>query len=210
MSRRGSFPSGFGGVMPFALHALRCAGLVLCVAFAFPTGARAETGPEGSSRPRVGDKAPTFSLKTVDKGEALALDRLVRTPQTQGVAVVFVSCKCPYVAQARQPLTELFQRFGAKVGFIGVNANQNETVDEMKADAAHNFPFPILRDEGAKVADLFAAERTPEVFLIDAKGVIRYHGGVSDLGAALADFTAGRAPTKPEAKAFGCTIKRKT
>ena len=80
----------------------------------------------------------------------------------------------------------------------------------MKADAARNFPFPILRDEGAKVADLFAAERTPEVFVIDAKGVIRYHGGVADLGAALGDFTAGRAPTKPEAKAFGCTIKRKT
>ncbi len=163
----------------------------------------------GEARARVGDKAPAFSLKTVDKGDVRTLDRLVRGQDTRGVVLVFLSCRCPYVAQARQPLGEIAKQYGAKIAFVGVNANQNESVDDVKTDAAQSFAFPMLRDEGSKVADLYAAERTPEVFLIDVKGVIRYHGGVADLGPALADFTAGRAIAKPEAKAFGCTIKRK-
>jgi len=162
-----------------------------------------------AGRPRAGDRAPAFTLKTVDKGEPRALDRLVQQGPTRGLVMVFVSAKCPYVAQARQPLAELFRGYGGKVAFVGVNANQNESADDVKADAGANFPFPMLRDEGAKVADLYAAERTPEAFLIDAGGVIRYHGGVAELGAALADFTAGHAVAKAESKAFGCTIKRK-
>ena len=122
---------------------------------------------------------------------------------------MFLSCKCPYAAQARQPLGELFKTYGSKITFVGINANQNETLDDIKADASLSFPFPILRDDGARVAEQYGAERTPEVFLIDASGVVRYHGGVADLRAALGEMTEGRAVAKPEAKAFGCTIKRK-
>jgi len=162
-----------------------------------------------TSRPRAGDKAPSFTLKTVDKGEARTLERLVKDGATRGMVMVFVSSKCPYVAQARQPLADLFKTYGNKIAFVGVNANQNESADDIKADASANFPFPMLRDEGAKVADLYGADRTPEAFLVDASGVIRYHGGVAELGTALGDFTAGHAVAKAESRAFGCTIKRK-
>lgn len=166
--------------------------------------------PAAAARPRAGDQAPAFVLKSIDTGDARALGHLVKDGARRGLVLVFLSCKCPYVAQARQPLGDLFRTYGGKVGFVGINANQNETREDIKSDAALSFPFPMLRDESAKVADLYAAERTPEVFLIDEAGVIRYHGGVADLGTALADFTAGRTPAKPEAKAFGCTIKRRS
>jgi hypothetical protein len=91
---------------------------------------------------------------------------------------------------------------------VGINAGQDEDLDDVKADAARNYPFPILRDEGAKVADLYGATRTPELFLVDDDGVIRYHGGMADLEAALGDLLANRALAKPEGKAFGCSIKR--
>src|SRR4051794_23995021 len=145
---------------------------------------------QATGRLHPGDRAPAFTLKTVDKGEARTLDRLAKEGPTRGLVMVFVSSKCPYVAQARQPLGALFRSYAGKVAFVGVNANQNESADEVRADAAASFPFPLLRDEGAKVADLYGADRTPEAFLIDAGGVVRYHGGVADLGAALADFTA--------------------
>lgn len=162
-----------------------------------------------ASRPRAGDKAPTFVLKTIDKGEPKSLGDLLKEGGGRGVVLAFLSAECPYVAQARQPLSELFRSHGGTLTFVGVNANQNESADDIKADAATNYPFRMLRDEGAKVADLFGADRTPEIFLIDASGVIRYHGGIAELGPALTDFAAGRAVAKPEAKAFGCTIKRK-
>src|SRR5262249_45656078 len=154
--------------------------------------------------PRAGDKAPTFSLKTVDKGEARTLESFTKASgngKVMGAVLVFLSCKCPYVAQARAPLDDLAQQFGAQVAFVGLNANQNEKADEIRSDAALNFPFPMLRDDGSKVADLYGAERTPEVFLVGADGVIRYHGGVADLGPALGDLVAGKKVAKPEAKA---------
>lgn len=180
----------------------------LLIAFALVLGS-ATGSVRAASGPRAGDQAPPFSLKTVDSGAPRALVELTKDKQGQGVVLVFLSCRCPYVAQARQPLANLYKEFGDKVTFVGINANQNESADDIKADAALNFPFPMLRDEGSKVADAYAAERTPEVFVIDGRGVVRYHGGVAELGAALREFTTGKAISKPEARAFGCTIKRK-
>jgi peroxiredoxin len=178
----------------------------LCVLTAVVVGGQAWAG---ALHPRSGDIAPAFVLKTVDTGEPRALEQLLTAGSGRGLVLVFVSAKCPYVAQARQTLADLFRDYGKKINFVGVNANQNETAEDIKADAAASFPFPLLRDDGAKVANLLAAERTPEVFLLDETGLIRYHGGVGDLGAALGDVTAGRAVGKAEARAFGCTIKRR-
>jgi peroxiredoxin len=159
--------------------------------------------------PRAGQKAPAFSLKAVDSGQARALESFTKEKGKKGAVLVFLSCKCPYVVQARAPLGELFKQYGDKLAFVGLNANQNEKLDDIKADAAASFPFPMLRDEGSKVADLYGADRTPEVFVVDPSGTIRYHGGVADLGAALSQVVAGAPVAKAESKAFGCTIKRK-
>ena len=159
--------------------------------------------------PRAGDKAPAFTLKTVDAGQPRTLDSFAKAKGMKGAVVLFLSCRCPYVAQARAPLADLYKKYGDKVAFVGLNANQNEPTAEIKADAAQSFAFPMLRDEGSKVADLYGAQRTPEAFVVGPNGLIRYHGGVDDLGPALAQLVAGQAVTKYESKAFGCTIKRK-
>ena len=175
--------------------------LALAGSLALAAPARAEV--------KVGDKAPAFTLKPVDKGDAVTLESLARAKGTRGAVLIFLSARCPYVAQARQPIAELAKQYGATFSFAGVNANQNEPADEIKSDAALNFAFPMLRDDGSKVADLYGAERTPEVFVVDGAGKLRYHGGVAELGAALAELAAGKPVSKPESKAFGCTIKRK-
>ncbi|HVU51684.1 MAG TPA: redoxin domain-containing protein [Polyangia bacterium] len=171
--------------------------------------ARADVLPEAPAGPRAGQKAPAFSLKTVDSGQPRALESFTKAKGMKGAVVLFLSCRCPYVAQARAPLAELHKQYGDKVAFVGLNANQNEKADDIKADAAQSFQFPMLRDEGSKVADLYGAQRTPEAFVVDPSGVIRYHGGVADLGPALAQLVSGAPIAKAESKAFGCTIKRK-
>jgi peroxiredoxin len=165
--------------------------------------------PAAPVGPRAGAKAPGFSLKTVDSGQARTLESFTKAKGTKAAVVIFLSCRCPYVAQARAPIGELYKQYGEKVAFVGLNANQNEKADDIKSDAALSFGFPMLRDEGSKVADLYGAQRTPEAFVVDPSGVIRYHGGVSDLGPALAQVLAGSPVAKPESKTFGCTIKRK-
>jgi peroxiredoxin len=175
-------------------------------AFSLLVGA---TLASASSPPRAGDKAPSFALKTADKGDARTLESFASAKGLDGAVVVFVSARCPFVAQARAPLAELARQYGPKVAFVGINSNQNERPEEVKSDAALSFPFPVLLDDGSKVADLYGATRTPEAFMIDHRGVVRYHGGVADLGAALGELVAGKPISKAEAKAFGCTIKRK-
>jgi peroxiredoxin len=159
--------------------------------------------------PRAGDKAPPFTLKTVDASQPRTLDSFAKAKGMKGAVVLFLSCRCPYVAQARAPIAALFKQYGDKVAFVGLNANQNEPVADIKTDAALSFGFPMLRDEGSKVADLYGAQRTPEAFVVGPNGLIRYHGSVDDLGPALQQLVAGQAVTKFESKAFGCTIKRK-
>jgi peroxiredoxin len=217
-------PSAFPGLVALTLALLVARGAAAVptgpapvappLAPAAPAGPGAPATPPATPTPtpaghHAGEKAPSFALKTVDSGQPRALESFIKAKGVKGAVVMFLSCRCPYVAQARAPLADLHKQYGDKVAFVGVNANQTEKPDDIRADAAVSFPFPILRDEGSKVADLYGAERTPEVFLIDPSGVIRYHGGVADLGPALGQLVAGAPVAKAESKAFGCTIKRR-
>jgi sensor domain CHASE-containing protein len=77
-----------------------------------------------------------------------------------------------------------------------------------------------VKDPGNKVADMYDAKRTPEVFVVDPQGKVRYHGRIDenyedaakvsspDLRNALDAVLAGQQVKNTETKAFGCTIKR--
>jgi hypothetical protein len=60
---------------------------------------------------------------------------------------------------------------------------------------------------------------TPEVYVLDKDGMLRYHGRIDDsqdptgvksqdLRAALDAVLAGKPVPNPQTRAFGCTIKR--
>ena len=69
------------------------------------------------------------------------------------------------------------------------------------------------------MADRFEAQVTPESYVIDSSGILRYHGSINDdmnparvhtqrLRLALDSLLAGKPVPATETKAFGCTIKR--
>jgi len=83
----------------------------------------------------------------------------------------------------------------------------------------HGLTFPILKDNDNRLADALGASFTPESYLFDSSGTLRYHGriddskdpsGISkrDLNEALEALATGRPISVTETKAFGCTIKR--
>jgi peroxiredoxin len=106
------------------------------------------------------------------------------------------------------------------VNVVGINANSTETAAEVKEHAANKgFTFPVLKDSGNVIADRFDAQVTPEAYVIDASGKLVYHGRIdnsrsgdsvtsNDLRDALDAVLAGKPVEHPEAKAFGCSIKR--
>ena len=138
-----------------------------------------------------------------------------------GTVLIFVSTQCPMVKAYAERIEKLAQDYRAKgVNVVGINSNVAETTDGIKAQIKNeSFSFVILKDKGSKVADMLGAERTPEVYFLDASNKLVYHGRIdnhrdlaqvqtSDLRNAIDETLAGKPVSKAEAAAFGCTIKR--
>lgn len=140
------------------------------------------------------------------------------------VVVAFLGTECPLVKLYGPKLQSLSEEFNKDVAFIGVNSNTQDSVTEMSAYAErHGVRFPMLKDVGNKLADRFKAERTPEVFLLDAKRTVRYHGRIddqygigiirdkaerNDLRIAIEELLAGKDVAIPETEVVGCHIGR--
>ena len=173
----------------------------------------------GDTKPvDIGAPAPMFALNNYD-GKAVDLKSVVK--ENKYTVVMFVSTECPVSNAYNERMVSLNEKFGKKgISFLGVNANKEEDAKMIAAHCKeHGFKFPVVKDPGNKIADLYAAQVTPETFVIDAKGKLVYHGRIDDsrkldkvkshdLADALDALLAGKAVSNPTAKAFGCTIKR--
>lgn len=176
---------------------------------------QASTGVE-LNKPGIGQPAPDFTLKDLN-GQQHSLEDY----RGKVVIVSFISTECPVVNAYLERIKAIAADYKARnVVFLGINSNSAEPMSAMREQAAkNNLTFTILKDEGNRVADAYGASFTPEVYLIDVAGRLRYHGRIDnapevrrvtrhDLRQALDELLAGKAVSTPETKAFGCVIKR--
>jgi hypothetical protein len=117
-------------------------------------------------------------------------------------------------------MNAVYKDYSAKgVKFIFVNSNASEPAAKVAEHAKAHFDFPVYKDPDSAVADRFGAQVTPEAYVIDKTGVVRYHGSIDDqrdesrvqmkgLRQALDAVIDGRLPEVSQTKAFGCTIKK--
>lgn len=143
------------------------------------------------------------------------------------LVVVFLGTECPLAKLYGQKLGTMEPEFAKRgVQFIGINSNQQDTLQELAGyGTKFGVKFPLLKDPGAKVAEQFGATRTPEAFVLDRDRVIRYQGRIDDqygvgsardeatktelvdaIEALLADQPVAMAATQP----VGCLIGRRT
>ena len=169
---------------------------------------------------KIGAPAPDFTLPAASDGKAIALKDLLA--KNKAVAVVFIATKCPVSNAYNTRMAALGKEYAAKgIFLVGINSNKTEPAAEVKEHAEkHGFTFPVVKDEGNKVADAYGAAKTPEVFVLDPKGILVYHGRIDenqddarnvrspDLRNAFEAILAGKPVPAAETKAFGCTIKR--
>jgi peroxiredoxin len=170
-------------------------------------------GGLSASALEIGKSPSDFAAKTVH-GNRFSLAEAERGHSA--VAVLFVSTLCPYSNYYNDLLRDMAAEFEKQgVLFVGINSSRVETAEEIVAHARdHGHTFPILRDADGRLAGIFDARRTPEVFLLDREGRLRYHGRIAskisspDLKDALESLLSGRAVRPAETKAFGCAIQR--
>lgn len=171
----------------------------------------------------IGSKAPPFALPGVDDQTHSLADVLTRGR----AAVVVFSCNhCPFVQAYEPRIIGLAEEVtGGGVGFLLINSNDpvpfpEDSFENMKQRSDRmGYPFPYLHDASQEVAEAYGAQRTPEVFLVDEKGALRYHGTVDDnvenadrvtrhyLRDAIRAVLEGGSPDPAETDPVGCAIK---
>jgi peroxiredoxin len=171
----------------------------------------------------IGDAAPAFDLPdTEGRGHSLADGDGVRA-----TVVVFTCNHCPYALAWHDRILDVARDYAERgVRFLAINPNDGErypadSYEAMKERVrSENWPLPYLRDESQEVARAFGAKTTPDVFVLDAEGKLRYRGApdsdyndpsqnASWLRDALDAVLADRDPDMPETDPVGCSVKWK-
>jgi peroxiredoxin len=159
-----------------------------------------------------------FTLSGID-GKSYTLSKTA--DDAKAIVIMFIATRCPVSNAYNKRMVKLNDMYASKdVVFLGINSNKQEDTDECKEHANDNgFNFPVLKDPENKVADKYKAEVTPEIFVINSKRELLYHGRIDnsrrkddvesyDLENALNEILEGKEVSVAETKAFGCTIKR--
>lgn len=165
---------------------------------------------------KLGGKVGDFELRDP---QGATVD--YKTLKGNVTVVTWVSVQCPVSNDYNDRMNAVYNEYSKKgVKFVFVNSNATEPSAAVNSHAKSvGFAFPVYKDEGNVVADLFGAQVTPESFVMDKTGTIVYHGYLDDqrnparvtdqgLRNALDATLAGKAVAKTETKAFGCTLKR--
>lgn len=173
----------------------------------------------GKDKPivKLDGKVPNFTLKDYAAKEHSLYDYL----KSKAVVVMFIATQCPVSNAYNERMVDLYKSYTPKgVAFLAINSNKQESIEEIAEHSKkHGFEFPVLKDWKNLIADKFDAMVTPEIYLIDSTGVLRYHGRIDDsrnpakvtqhdLRDVLDAYLEGKPLPKQDAKAFGCTIKR--
>jgi peroxiredoxin len=167
----------------------------------------------------VGDKAPGFDLPDTEGGRH-SLDGVP-------AVIVFTCNHCPYALAWQDRINDAARDYADRgVRFLAINPNDAERYPRDSLEAMQrrvqeeNWPLPYLHDETQEVARGYGAKVTPDVFVIDANGVVRYRGAPdSDYGDpaaggawlrdAVEAVLADRDPDPAETDPVGCSIKWK-
>jgi peroxiredoxin len=171
----------------------------------------------------TGDPAPPFELPDTEGGmHSLAGDGSAAT------VVVFTCNHCPYALAWHDRLAAVARDYaGRGVRMLAVCSNDAERypADSYEAMQARvreegGWPMPYLHDATQEVARAYGAKTTPDLFVVDAAGAVRYRGAPDrDYGdptvnaewlrGALDAVLAGTEPDPAQTNPVGCGIKWK-
>lgn len=148
----------------------------------------------------------------------------LKAPEKGASALVFYSSECPISNAISPTLNRLAGEFPAgKVRFVGVCVDPDLSDADVAAHAKDfGLKFPVIRDRNGALAAKLGAKVTPEAFVVDDTGKVRYHGRIDDqfaarrkananpvtheLRDALAAVLDGREVATPYVEAVGCPI----
>lgn len=176
---------------------------------------------------QVGAPAPDFTLTDLD-GKSVSLS------QYRGKVVVleWFNPGCPFVRASHSvgSLKGLASKHAADgVVWLAINSGgpgkQGAGADvNREALAKFGMQHPMLLDESGSVGQLYGAERTPHMYVVNAEGVLVYRGAIDNspdgegqspeggklvnyVDSAIGAVRSGAKVSPAETKAYGCSVK---
>ncbi len=143
-----------------------------------------------------------------------------------GVSVlIFYSSECPISNSYSPTINRLTDTFPAsRARFAGICVDPDLSDDELAAHARDfGLKIPVARDASGSLARRLGATKTPEAFVLDDQGKVRYHGRIDDqfldrplkrnahpdtaeLRDAVTALLAGKPPAVEFVEAVGCPL----
>ena len=183
---------------------------------------------QANEKMKPGDALPTVNQPLKDATSDGNVTYLNKAAGKNGLIVMFSCNTCPFVVK-NQPVTTRTLQFASAngLGVIIVNSNEAKRDGDDAFEAMHKYAreqhynVPYVMDENSKLADLFGANHTPEIFLFNNQGKLVYKGAMNDnpgnpseakvmyLENAVKAMLAGNTPDPATTKSVGCSIKRK-
>ncbi len=171
---------------------------------------------------KLGEKAPDFTL-TDSNGQERSLSHY----KDRIVVLEWINPECPdvqhsYKTRVMQETYKKVKRYDKSVVWLAINATPGTTAQVNNVWISMNdLKYPILLDEGGKVRRLYDARRTPQMFVIDTQGVLRYKGAIDNNGLlnkspeeitnyvakAVQQLVDEETITADSTKPYGCPIK---
>jgi peroxiredoxin len=169
--------------------------------------------------------------KTIPFQKAKAIDgrRLeLKLQDGQFLTVIFYSTQCPIANATAEELALMAKTMNPeKVRFLGVCVDPDITTAEVLTHAKeYQLNFDLVHDQSGTLTRKFGASVTPEAFVIDSIGHVRYQGRINDkfvdrprknpnpekndLKLALDALTQGKNPAVSQTKAIGCPVPETT
>jgi len=177
----------------------------------------------------IGQKAPDFKLVDTE-------GTVHQLSQYEGKVVVleWFNPGCPFVKYVHDKgvMAKNYERFTndkvkseASVVWLAVNSGASGKQGaglkaSQKAREKWALSYPVLLDETGQVGKLYGAKTTPQMFVVDQKGVLVYAGAldnapmgkssekeVSYLKEALDSVLDGVPVELPQTKPYGCSVK---
>jgi peroxiredoxin len=174
---------------------------------------------------RVGKPAPDFTLADTE-GKIHRLSDY--TTRGKVVVLEWFNPDCPFVQKQHKRTRNMIetQAMAAKLGVVWLAVNSNAPGKQgsglernRRAKREYHMEYPLLMDEDGHVGRLYRAKTTPEMYLIDANGILVYQGAIDNnpspdkLGTvnyvkqALSEHAAGKPISDAETKSYGCSVK---
>ncbi|MER3442226.1 MAG: hypothetical protein C4296_12780 [Gemmataceae bacterium] len=170
---------------------------------------------------RLGERIADVRLKTLD-GDVRSLSA---HKGKRATVIVFFSPECPMANAYLPVLGDLARRFAAEgVAFFLVHPGPVEAKSLTAHLRAYDTRVPLLVDEAYAAVRALDARVTPEAFVLDGEGVLRYRGRIDDgywarlrtrpqisredLRVALEEVLAGKPVSVASTVAYGCTIEK--